>query len=319
MSHRDLVAFLDILGFKAFVSSYINGNNSNIIQIIENAMENAKKSASSYGNINSTIMINLNQFSDCACVSILDSSNNHQDPKEQYLKQIVFMLLALRSFQMELLDFKIYIRGGLSFGFHKETSNIIFSEGLIKAYELESKKAIYPRIILDEELADIIKNYYKTHKNILSHSGIDEILLIDSEGIIFLNPFNYYVSLKNNPDVYDMLKMSGNRNVHEFLKKQHSDQSELESVLKELDSWYFNDIVEDIKKQMEKYQINSPKIFERIEWFIKIIMNLFSNFNHFKKLKKSFNIYKKYKWLYELSLWTNDPETSKIKFDYFLK
>jgi|GEM_PF-6937946 hypothetical protein len=319
MSQRDLVAFLDILGYKAFINSYINGNNSNIIQIIENAMEEAKKSANSYGNINPPITINLKQFSDCSCVSIPDSSNNHQDPEEQYLAQIVFMLSALRSFQIELLDSKIYIRGGLSFGFHKETSNIIFSEGLVKAYELESEKAIYPRIVLDEKLADIIKNYYQTHKNILSHSGIYEILLIDSEGIIFLNPFNYYVSLKNNPNVYDMLKKSGNPNVHEFLKKPHYDQSELESVLKELDSWYFNDIVDDIKKQMEKNHINCPKIFERHDWLIEIIVNLLSNFNHFKKLKNDFNIYKKYEWLYELSLWTNDPKSSKTKFHHFLK
>lgn len=197
MSHRDLVAFLDILGYKAFINSYINGNNSNIIQIIEEAMEEAIKIAKSYGNINPTIMISLKQFSDCSCISIQDSSNDHKDPEEQYLAQIIFMLLALRSFQIELLDSKIskiYIRGGLSFGFHKETSNIIFSEGLVKAYELESEKAIYPRIILDEELANLIKKYYKSHKKILLRSGIDEILLIDAEGIVFINPFNYYLS-----------------------------------------------------------------------------------------------------------------------------
>jgi len=269
-------------------------------------MEEAKKSANSYGNINPAITINLKQFSDCSCISIPDSSNNHED-SEEYLAQIVFMLLALRSFQIELLDSKIYIRGGLSFGFHKESSNIIFSEGLIKAHELESKKAIYPRIILDEELADLIKNYYKSHEQILSRSGIDEILFIDAEGIIFINPFNYYLSLKNNPNVYDMV---GNNVLN---------QTELETELRKWDNKYFKDIIDNIEKKMKKYHINSPNIFERHDWFIEIIVNLLINFNHFKKLKKGFNIYKKYKWLYELSLWTNDHETSKIKFDYFLK
>lgn len=113
--------------------------------------------------------------------------------------------------------------------------------------------------------------------------------------------------------------MSNRPNVRDFLKKKVYNQSELEAVLKESDSWYFNDVLEDIKKQMEIYQINGPKIFENHGWFIEIILNPLSQFNHFKKFKKRFNIYKKYKWLYELFLWTNDPKNSKIKFNYFLK
>ena len=51
-------------------------------------------------------------------------------------------LMILRDFQLELLESDVYIRGGLSLGFHFENQNMIFSQGLINSYDLESKKSI---------------------------------------------------------------------------------------------------------------------------------------------------------------------------------
>ena len=60
--------------------------------------------------------------------------------------------ITLKNYFYHFIKYDLYLRGGVSIGFHYEDDNIIFSDGLIKAYYLESKKSIYPRIILDEDL-----------------------------------------------------------------------------------------------------------------------------------------------------------------------
>jgi hypothetical protein len=91
----------------------------------------------------------------------------------------------------------LYLRGGVSIGFHYEDDNIIFSDGLIKAYYLESKKSIYPRIILDEDLIKRLKRLWKSHKDVLSDFGIEKLILVDWEGTTFINPFSIVQSMGN--------------------------------------------------------------------------------------------------------------------------
>jgi hypothetical protein len=58
---------------------------------------------------------------------------------------------------MTLLMHNIYVRGGVSLGFHFENENTIFSKGLLNAHSIETKRALYPRIVVDNELINKIK------------------------------------------------------------------------------------------------------------------------------------------------------------------
>jgi len=51
-----------------------------------------------------------------------------------------------------------FLRGGISTGSYFADDNMIFSKGLVNAYQLESKKAIYPRVIIDKNIVVRIQN-----------------------------------------------------------------------------------------------------------------------------------------------------------------
>ena len=73
---------------------------------------------------------------------------------------------------------------------------IFFSQGLINSYELESKKAKYPRIILHENLLNILKIMFETQQDDMTLLGVDKMLVCDSNSTIFINPFNKYETLE---------------------------------------------------------------------------------------------------------------------------
>jgi len=68
---------------------------------------------------------------------------------------------------------------------------MIFSKGLVNAYQLESKKAIYPRVIIDKNIVVRIQNISIES---LKRNGLFKTLIIDWENKYFLNPINISIS-----------------------------------------------------------------------------------------------------------------------------
>ena len=256
VDEKYLVAFLDILGYKNIVKDYVDKKTDSLDRI-----KCALKVATSIISVNednNSVNTKLKQFSDCTSVAV-----NYKyipdlgDNEEQFISLIRFLLIILSYFQIELLRSDLYIRGGLSLGFHYENDNMIFSDGLIKAYELESK-AMHPRIILDDEIANILKDLFKTHKDQMSRYGFDKLLVSDWDGLVFINPFDS------------------------------------------------NALLSDDKKQ-------EAIIVDR-----KIILEILKNVENKIKYKDE-KIRRKYIWLKELINWNLDKNSSKIKFEYFLR
>lgn len=266
VDEKYLVAFLDILGYKDIVKDYVD-KKTDILDKIKLALKDVTNTIlKDLGN--DSVNIKLNQFSDCTSIAInykfiLDSEDNEKG----FIKLIMYSLVILSYFEIQLLMSDLYIRGGFSSGFHYENNNMIFSEGLINAYELESK-AMHPRIILDDELANILKDLYKTHKNKMSHYCIDKILISDWDGLVFINPFIFSRLHANITDTTESEK-------HDAIER---DKNMASSILKK---------VED---KIIKY-----------------------------KEENDYNILRKYIWFKELINWNIDENSSKIKFEYFLK
>ena len=98
---------------------------------------------------------------------------------QRYPKGLLFQeLISLVHAQGQLIDFDILIRGGVSVGDIYISGGRVFGPGLIDAYQLESKYALYPRIIIDPHL---IQNY-KTNKLLKAkwHSVEDELEIVGS-------------------------------------------------------------------------------------------------------------------------------------------
>jgi len=87
--------------------------------------------------------------------------------------------------------------------FHRERK--IFGPALVKAYEMESKKAIYPRIILDDGIIDIAREHHsRSHSPDWEVDFIKEgMIMQDSDGLYFIDYF--YKILSELDDYYSYL------------------------------------------------------------------------------------------------------------------
>lgn len=84
--------------------------------------------------------------------------------------QVFFILLDIIRVQLDLANKGIILRGGVSIGELYHNRETVFGPAMIKAYELESKNAIYPRIILDEKLLE-----YACENPSNEHNGEQEL------------------------------------------------------------------------------------------------------------------------------------------------
>jgi hypothetical protein len=168
-----LVAFLDILGFRKLVLSnksialqtinIIDGHINHILNVLK---ENNEKTFST------------KLFSDCICISC-----------EYSLENIFYIIYELAFIQLYFSFEGIFLRGALSRGNHFENDRMIFSHGLIKAYELE-QIAIYPRIIIDKELIDHIKHDSNSYYAIYIGFKTQDFIIKSPDGHFFVDYLN---------------------------------------------------------------------------------------------------------------------------------
>lgn len=137
-----IVAFVDILGFSNMVKSDCE-NKSDASKYFE-VLREINKETREIGECNIT------QFSDSVIFALTLSQEN-------YLK----MIKILAEYQMKLLYHSIICRGAIAYGKHYKEDDFMFSQALIEAYQLESKDAIYPRIVISENLLEYFKPLVK--------------------------------------------------------------------------------------------------------------------------------------------------------------
>lgn len=171
---RRIVAFIDILGFREIVKQSEKDTtkiqllysvleflkdwetsekwNLKFIEIEESAQMKGIEKFDIRGKTNSTA------FSD----SIVISVKTDNDVNEM-VSTLVSNLANIGSILMEK---GILFRGGMTIGnvIHKENGTV-FGQGLIDAYSLETKAALYPRIILSDELLKELKYPQEYNRN----------------------------------------------------------------------------------------------------------------------------------------------------------
>lgn len=172
---QQLVAFIDILGFKNIVEK--SENNVEYLkkilhatQTIKNFVRNNDEKRKSEGR-----SVQMVQFSDSLVISRPYHGNGD-------LNQIIMNL----DFVQKIIarDVGIMIRGGVTAGklYHKDS--ISFGPAFLRAFELESKVAKTPRIIIDPNLLEFTGDDIK---DVLLHSLIKSTLKKDVDGHYFIN------------------------------------------------------------------------------------------------------------------------------------
>ena len=145
---------------------------------------------------------------------------------------------AAASFSVECLSvYQLFVRGAIVKGFLHIDDEIVLGESLIKAYEIESKIAIYPRIIIDRDVIENIdveaepfrvfkKPFFKDVDSSLCVNPLfffNEKIRMALKGNIVRNIVDSAVLAHDNRDKKSMLKVEWMKNyVNEFYIQMHN-------------------------------------------------------------------------------------------------
>ena len=179
-----VVAFIDILGFKEIIK------NSNIdlekVQLIFDVLnwfksfEQPESWSSEFVEIEESAQLKdvkkFNVENDIVCTSFSDSILISLKISDDNINELVSNLVSNLSFIGSILfQTGILWRGGISLGnLYHNSNGIVFGDGLIKSYELESKLAIFPRIILSKDLISKLNYpYYSKRERYPYHNYLE--------------------------------------------------------------------------------------------------------------------------------------------------
>ncbi|CRF35527.1 hypothetical protein BRSU_2714 [Brachyspira suanatina] len=193
-------------------------------------------------------------FSDC-CYIIYDYKEGIKENIKDNIK-LSWIALYNTNVMLEKLISEGYVfRGGITFGnvYYDKEKNIVFGPAVSEAYELESKYAKHPRVLIEENLAKQIISF---------HNSNDENLKIVKEEI---------------KQIYPGYILSDNG---EIIKQDIDDKKYYLHYLNYIDNfmnnkYIFFNIADMIIKNMEKcYSKSNFYVLGKYIWLYKYIYNL---------------------------------------------
>jgi hypothetical protein len=176
--------FIDILGFKNIIKETIDINGNDIPEKIQNLIDTLTLIKSHLNNDlqekSKLQSRQITQFSDSIIISF----------KEDQDGEVFNTLYDIQKLLIILVEKNIICRGAISYGKLIHNDNYIFGPALNKAYETESKAALYPRIILDKTIIEIgMKYHYIDNTAIEEKSAIKNLLLKDTDEMYYIDYF----------------------------------------------------------------------------------------------------------------------------------
>lgn len=195
MYRQSVITFLDILGFKNLIAKSTFEEVEKKLRTIRR-LSDVDEEEDGEG-----FEPKIVQFSDSIIrIRPLDSEAN----KESRYGLMFYEMLDLVQMQGELINHGICIRGGVSIGNVHFDNQTLFGPGFVRAYELESMYANYPRIVIDPNL---IAQLRKDKRLASSHNTLEEEFSYisknvrrESDGIYFIDYLRSFLSEIDDPD-----------------------------------------------------------------------------------------------------------------------
>ena len=195
-----IVFFFDILGFRDLVDKEYQNNQDNCTNIL-NIFKFIRKFYEDEITEKYVKSKEITFFSDSVIISF------EEQEEDQFFKTLFDLQILI----LRLVKRNILIRGSISYGKLFHDDDFILGPAFIDAYDLETKKAIVPRIICDK---DIILQAHKNKDNNSFQQDLPyllELFDIDIDGQLYVDYydklrgvfdddkqyFEYMVSLKN--------------------------------------------------------------------------------------------------------------------------
>lgn len=195
-SSPHFVAFIDLLGFSEMVKKDLEAPlgtqkyMDKLYRIHKKTLELNK----------STLDLQLVQFSDSIVIATkFDKAN------------FPLFLKIISEFQYNLIEEGILVRGGITYGKHFYNDGFMYSLGLIEAYQLESKVARFPRVIVSKDLIDLL---YEEQVNLE-----DLYLLQEYDGHYFID----YLKNGDIESIKNILKfiLAGTKTDHPSIREKY--------------------------------------------------------------------------------------------------
>ena len=251
MKYQDrIVCFLDMLGFKSHIDKTITQNGKDNIDNIDNIISSIEsiRYFTDIDKLKEDESKRVTQFSDSVVISFLTNKESG----------VFFSLLEIMWIQINLVMHGILCRGGIVRGKLIHTDKYLFGPAMVKAYILESKAALYPRVILDDSIIEIgTKAHGRHHHAHHEKESIMSLLKRDTDGMYYIDYVTEGQSELDDPVydypsyLYDLGKIikSGLRSYdpavlikYQWLKEKYSPH------VKELKEYYKNNPDSDIQE-----------------------------------------------------------------------
>lgn len=175
-----IVAFIDVLGFQDLVAETVDSGGKEIEQKI-------KALAAAYDTIHEVWKRDAAEqkrevtiFSDSVVISFESESEN----------AALITLAEIKIMICELLQRGILCRGAITFGKLLHNPRYIFGPALIEAYLLESRAALYPRVILDRHT--FVAAGFHEAKRLREQKNLEfarSVVKRDSDGMYYIDYF----------------------------------------------------------------------------------------------------------------------------------
>lgn len=177
---RRIVCFIDILGFSGKIKETTK-NSSEGNANLENICKAIKFINDFSGILHNKIKINgiqSTQFSDSIVISF---------PWKEKENTIIAAFMLIKYMQVYLIkEFNVLLRGGIVIGDVIHNTQMIVGPAMIDAYQLESKCAFSPRIVIDPKVSFKFNKILKKNKGIgtwndttIIHKDLDDTSYID--------------------------------------------------------------------------------------------------------------------------------------------
>ncbi len=130
-------------------------------------------------------------ISDALAISVPELSVANDVHGRNRPLQILSILETISHLQSSLAAVGLLSRGGLACGPLMHSRDLIVGYGLVKAYQIESKRAIFPRTVIDDEVIQILLKDVIPSKIFGFRSRIAHAVSRDIDGEYYVNYFGY--------------------------------------------------------------------------------------------------------------------------------
>jgi hypothetical protein len=190
-----LVSYFDVLGMKELLTAA--GTDANKVA---NVLDIARRFSTPDRGASENFGWKFINFSDLVLriVPILSDAN-----QQVRLGLVFHELIDLAYIQVNLAGRGVLIRGALTIGRIAAEHGLVFGPALANAYILESKKAVFPRIIVDDKALTALREIplLRAHNYKEEMGYIGGLIRQDSDGVWFVDYLGYL--LENADDNYE--------------------------------------------------------------------------------------------------------------------